>query len=160
MRKDIQWNEKRWGGNPHLFHPDNVHWSLIGSIDPYYTGPSSTSGSNEQSPDSFYWFRILLFTLLIVSPCCRAGFLWWAGGGRLHFTRNKQGRITGLQYVPYVVRDVPATRTCTNMPSIFQDAHFFFVSFRILSAPCLIGSAVAWHPVEDLLQCPLPRHSR
>jgi hypothetical protein len=50
--------------------------------------------------NSFYWFRFVLFTLLIVSPCCRAGYLWWAGGGRIQFRRNENGRIVGFQYIP------------------------------------------------------------
>jgi hypothetical protein len=50
---------------------------------------------------SFYWFRFVLFTLLIVSPCLRAAYLWWAGGGRIRFRRDLDtGRITGLQVQP------------------------------------------------------------
>ena len=50
---------------------------------------------------SFYWFRFVLFTLLIVSPCLRAAYLWWAGGGRIRFRRDLDtGRITGLQIQP------------------------------------------------------------
>jgi hypothetical protein len=50
--------------------------------------------------DSFFWFRALLFTLLIVSPCFRAAYLWYAAGGRIHLRRNEDGRIIGLLYVP------------------------------------------------------------
>jgi hypothetical protein len=78
-------------------------------------GGSSGSSSNEDgnngggqypqsygegATDSFLWFRALLFTLLIVSPCFRAGYLWYAAGGRIHIRRNENGRIIGLLYVP------------------------------------------------------------
>lgn len=49
---------------------------------------------------SFFWFRAVLFTLLIVSPCFRAAYLWHARGGRIHIRRNEEGRIVGLLYVP------------------------------------------------------------
>jgi len=50
---------------------------------------------------SFYWFRFVLFALLIVSPCLRAAYLWWVGGGRIQFRRDVEtGRIIGLQYIP------------------------------------------------------------
>jgi len=47
----------------------------------------------------FYWLRFILFALLIVSPCIRAGYLWYVGGGRIITRRNSNGRIVGLQYV-------------------------------------------------------------
>lgn len=47
----------------------------------------------------FYWLRFILFALLIVSPCVRAGYLWYVGGGRIITRRNSNGRIVGLQYV-------------------------------------------------------------
>ena len=63
------------------------------------TRRGDTSGYNG---GDIYWFRIILFSLLIASPCCRACYLWYAGGGRLHWRRNEQGRIVGIQYIPYV----------------------------------------------------------
>ena len=59
----------------------------------YGTSYPRMNGSN------FYWLRFVLFTLLILSPCCRGGYLWWNGGGRIRFRRNDNGRIIGLQYV-------------------------------------------------------------
>jgi hypothetical protein len=63
--------------------------------DPYDNNNTNTgiNGGN------FYWFRLILFALLIISPCCRGAYLWWNGGGRIHFRRNEDGRIVGLQYV-------------------------------------------------------------
>lgn len=61
---------------------------------PYGNSSPRVNGAN------FYWFRFILFALLIVSPCCRGAYLWWNGGGRIHFRRNEGGRIVGLQYVP------------------------------------------------------------
>jgi hypothetical protein len=43
---------------------------------------------------------MVLFVVLIVTPCFRAGYLWYAGGGRLHWRRNENGRIIGILYVP------------------------------------------------------------
>ena len=63
--------------------------------------PPSTyeSGYPGMNGSDFYWLRFVLFTLLIVSPCCRGGYLWWNGGGRIRFRRNDNGRIIGIQYV-------------------------------------------------------------
>jgi len=60
---------------------------------------SYESGYPRMNGSNFYWLRFVLFTLLIVSPCCRGGYLWWNGGGRIRFRRNENGRIIGLQYV-------------------------------------------------------------
>jgi Ring finger domain len=60
----------------------------------------STSGLNSEK---FFWFRSVLFALLIISPCCRGAYLWWNGGGRISFRRNGAGRIIGIQYVPPAV---------------------------------------------------------
>jgi hypothetical protein len=71
------------------------------------TGPplsnNNSSGGGRGAYDSkdFYWFRFILFALLIVSPCFRAGYLWWAGGGRLRLRRDPvTGRVVGIQYTP------------------------------------------------------------
>jgi hypothetical protein len=63
---------------------------------PYGTSAPGVNGPN------FYWFRFVLFGLLIMSPCCRGAYLWWNGGGRIHFRRSENGRIVGLHYVPPV----------------------------------------------------------
>jgi Ring finger domain len=74
--------------------------------DPSFTNNDGSGGggggrNRYDSNDSFYWFRFILFTLLIASPCLRAGYLWWAGGGRIRLRRDPEtGRITGLQYIP------------------------------------------------------------
>jgi hypothetical protein len=79
--------------SPYLFDNSSVDWDMIGDIDLYVPNRDSSMS------DNFYWFRVLLFTLLIVSPCIRAAYLWWVGGGRLRLRRNEQGRIVGLQYI-------------------------------------------------------------
>ena len=102
MRQDIRNVAEATLASPILFDPNNVDWVWIGSIDPYFFKNNGSNSSNNGPTDNFYWFRVLLFTLLIVSPCLRAAYLWWAGGGRIRFRRNADGNITGLQYVPYV----------------------------------------------------------
>jgi hypothetical protein len=57
---------------------------------------------NDDSPVNFFWFRFVLFGLLIIAPCFRALYLWYVGGGRIYFRRNDRGRIIGLQYIPPV----------------------------------------------------------
>jgi len=104
VQQHVARRQSMWGGSPYLMDPSgrNFEWSLITNIEKY-TPPNRDGGSNgsgSRSNDSFYWFRVLLFTLLIVSPCARAGYLWWVGGGRIQFRRNENGRITGLQYIP------------------------------------------------------------
>lgn len=76
-------------------------------IDPY----SDNFDNNQYPPplrqetglpeaDDFYWFRLVVFSLLVVSPCFRAAYLWYAGGARIRFRYNGRGRIVGLQYIP------------------------------------------------------------
>lgn len=60
---------------------------------------SYSSSSNGIQGGNFFWFRLILFALLIMSPCCRGAYLWYNGGGRIRFRRNENGRIIGLQYI-------------------------------------------------------------
>jgi len=64
-----------------------------------YSWGSGNNPLGNAARDSFYWLRFVLFSLLIVSPCIRAAYLWYAGGGRVISRRNSNGRIVGLQYV-------------------------------------------------------------
>ncbi|GKY98395.1 hypothetical protein MPSEU_000797000 [Mayamaea pseudoterrestris] len=75
---------------------DNVDWSYAFQVQPY-GGPGQYYDGRS---NNFFWFRIVLFTLLIISPCLRAGYLWYSGGGRVHLRRNESGRIVGFQVVP------------------------------------------------------------
>mmetsp|Transcript_49432 Transcript_49432/g.119915 ORF Transcript_49432/g.119915 Transcript_49432/m.119915 type:complete len:911 (+) Transcript_49432:90-2822(+) len=93
----------------------------------YPHSPSSSDDDNEYG-DSFYWLRFVLFTLLILAPCIRAGFLWWAGGGRIHFRRDEEtGRIIGLMYIPPMIHwfgqhdddDFDPASTCLSEDDVF-----------------------------------------
>lgn len=83
-----------------LDDPTNRNWLKIVALKPYYSANDWRSGGGGGGSDTFYWFRILLFTVLILTPLCRAGYLWWSGGGRLHWRRNERGWIIGIQYIP------------------------------------------------------------
>jgi len=70
---------------------------VYGDFPPY---PDYTSNGGNVDAEDFYWFRLIIFSLLVVSPCFRAVFLWYQGGARIRFRYNEQGRIVGLQYIP------------------------------------------------------------
>jgi hypothetical protein len=80
-------------------------------------GPGSDSQSSNNSEPAFYWFRFLLFSVLILSPCLRAGYLWYAGGGRLRWRYNAHGRLIGIQYVPPIPYWYATTFTPTFRPT-------------------------------------------
>jgi len=66
-----------------------------------YTFPPQPQMTNRnQQEDNFYWFRLIVFSMLVVSPCFRAVYLWYAGGARIRFRYNENGRIVGLTYIP------------------------------------------------------------
>lgn len=83
---------------------------LSGTVSPFRTLHFRIDGkphidrppSNSLTTANFQWLRFVLFALLIVAPCFRAVYLWFVGGGRLHWRRNEQGRVVGLQHVPPV----------------------------------------------------------
>jgi hypothetical protein len=90
-------------GTSEIFYSaGNADWGLYAEIEPYEhdSDPQNPHGFDATQTTRFYWLRFILFTMLIVSPCLRAGYLWWAGGGRLHWRRNEHGRIVGIQYIP------------------------------------------------------------
>lgn len=80
----------------HDLSGENVDWKFAFQVQPF----GGSGRYYDRSVDNFFWFRIILFTLLIISPCLRAAYLWYAGGGRLHLRRDDDGRIVGLQVVP------------------------------------------------------------
>lgn len=101
------------GFDPRFLLNNNNQWDFPIQLSNYsgfynYDGYSDSSddfgGSSyverEDDGPPIYWFRVILFTVLILSPCCRAGYLWYSSGGRFYFRRNEQGRIIGIQYVP------------------------------------------------------------
>lgn len=87
--------------NPHLLDDGNEQWNFILNVQLSPGGflPESLT-PREINSSNFVWFRFVLFSLLILSPCCRAGYLWYASGGRIHLRRNDRGRIVGIQYIP------------------------------------------------------------
>ena len=133
--------------SPHLLSNTSENWYF--SIEfAILTQPPEPidGGSNPPGPvnndrgggarEAFHWLRFVLFTLLIVSPCVRAGYLWYSGGGRILFRRNSRGRIVGLLYVrpmaywyasgPDVHREAPMTDTLTeeqvmSLPQVVYD---------------------------------------
>lgn len=86
--------------------------------------PPQSSGGD--AAPTFYWFRFVLFSVLILSPCLRAGYLWYAGGGRLRLRYNDHGRIVGIQYVApmpywYGATFVPAAHQSDVTPCLTED---------------------------------------
>lgn len=97
------------GASKYLLDPGSVYWRFEFAIKGLHSGtgydggpswPSGHEGFIANSSANFYWFRFILFGLLIAAPCFRALYLWYAGGGRIYFRRNERGRIVGMQYIP------------------------------------------------------------
>lgn len=106
----------------------------------YYDNNRNGIDSDDENPINFFWFRFVLFGLLIIAPCIRALYLWYAGGGRIYFRRSEQtGRIIGLQYIPPIatwlaigptrlqqpstpIRDVISEEDFNNLPEIIYTA--------------------------------------
>jgi hypothetical protein len=92
--------------DPRMLRPDNGRWAFFIRIEDEsdfnepFSNPDNSYRSNGADPESFYFVRFVLFTVLIVSPCFRAAYLWYAGGGRFHFSRNQHNYIVGIQYIP------------------------------------------------------------
>mmetsp|Transcript_4310 Transcript_4310/g.11799 ORF Transcript_4310/g.11799 Transcript_4310/m.11799 type:complete len:613 (-) Transcript_4310:75-1913(-) len=92
-----------WSGrDPRFLVDDNEYWSFPITLSNYTTDDDDkwTLDDDDDGPEIFPWFRVLLFTILVCSPCCRACYLWYASGGRFYLRRNEEGHIIGLQYVP------------------------------------------------------------
>lgn len=106
LSKRVTERESILQADPRILQPDNGRWALFIRIEDEsdfnepFSDPDNSYRSNGADPDSFYFVRFVLFTVLIVSPCFRAAYLWYAGGGRLHFSRNEHSRIVGIQYIP------------------------------------------------------------
>lgn len=112
--------EERYA-NPLFLGPGNDAWYMPISFEEVYNSTGGFHGSDPYNDnfgddmiypptqrqsntnvevDDFYWFRLIIFSLLVVSPCFRAVYLWYAGGARIRFRYNENGRIVGLQYTP------------------------------------------------------------
>ena len=90
------------GLSPYLAQNKSYNWSLSVQFEVKEfenAVPDNPAPGGPESVRTFYWLRFVLFSLLIISPCARAGFLWFSGGGRLMFRRNEEGRIVGFLYV-------------------------------------------------------------
>uniref|UniRef100_A0A7S1Y311 RING-type domain-containing protein n=1 Tax=Grammatophora oceanica TaxID=210454 RepID=A0A7S1Y311_9STRA len=107
--------------SPYLIGSDNnssnSNWLFITAFRQY--APSSKNWNNGRNPArrTFRWLRFVLFSLLIISPCARAVYLWYSAGGRVMFRRTEDGRITGLMYVrpmPYWFASGQATNNNNN----------------------------------------------
>jgi len=101
-RLNIVFKRNRSGSSV-LGDPESESWSFRHTITGIWD-PSSILRNDrniEFEPDDDYiWIRYILFSLLILSPCFRAAYLFYAGGGRIRFRRNEDGRVTGLMYIP------------------------------------------------------------
>jgi hypothetical protein len=104
--KEAYLKEINFTSSPYLMDSVSTFWSFdfevsgLGNRD-HNSGQRTTPlNGTEESPPNFFWFRFVLFGLLIVAPCFRAAYLWYAGGGRIHLRRNENGRVIGLQYIP------------------------------------------------------------
>jgi len=101
MLGNIKISERYSERNPRLLEDGNRGWGLPADIEIYFgTRPPYDSPYRDRGEGNFNWIRFVLFALLIVSPCLRAGYLWYKAGGRVHVRRNEQGRVIGLQYIP------------------------------------------------------------
>ena len=102
---DLRMRMQYQGDDPRFGYETSQYWKFpieVTELSDEARRPRSSGDSTYDGGD-IYWFRIILFSLLIASPCCRACYLWYAGGGRLHWRRNEAGRIVGIQYIPYVL---------------------------------------------------------
>ncbi|KAG7364029.1 ring finger domain containing protein [Nitzschia inconspicua] len=94
---------------PYFFlNPGNLDWRYPVSLErganiPF---PGRDGQMNEESGGSYWgnysfvWFRFVLFAIILCFPFIRCARMWWAAGGRIRFTRNERGWITGLTYQP------------------------------------------------------------
>jgi len=87
------------GSNPDFLLDGNILWDLYMLVEQPPLPSNPPPPNSRVNSENFYWFRLILFALLIMSPCCRGAYLWWNGGGRIYFRRNENGRIVGLQYI-------------------------------------------------------------
>ncbi|KAL3944892.1 MAG: hypothetical protein SGBAC_001037 [Bacillariaceae sp.] len=90
------------GSTSEFLGPRSEGWLLEMIIETAANPYMNTHDTTRDSVDSskFYWFRIVLFALLVLSPFCRAMFLWWTGGGRIRLRRNHSNRVVGFLYTP------------------------------------------------------------
>uniref|UniRef100_A0A6S8I405 RING-type domain-containing protein n=1 Tax=Amphora coffeiformis TaxID=265554 RepID=A0A6S8I405_9STRA len=98
---DLRMRMQYQGDDPRFSYEGSQDWNFPIEVTPLSdTARGINRDNSAYTGGDIYWFRIILFSLLIASPCCRACYLWYAGGGRLHWRRNEQGRIVGIQYIP------------------------------------------------------------
>ena len=137
---DLRMRMQYQGDDPRFSYEGSENWSFPIEVTPL---SDNARGTNRDSTDyrggDIYWFRIILFSLLIASPCCRACYLWYAGGGRMHWRRDEQGRIVGIQYIPYV---------------FFNEGPFLGVFIAVFLT--LTSSGLILPPFLSLIHSPMP----
>ncbi|KAI2492888.1 RING-like zinc finger [Fragilaria crotonensis] len=78
-------------------------WDLRVNLEVFHR--QQDPGHDSMEPDdhfastAFLFLKVVLFTFLGVSPFIRAGYLWYAAGGRILVRRDENHRIIGLQYI-------------------------------------------------------------
>ena len=97
---DLRMRMQYQGDDPRFSYEGSENWRFPIEVTPLSDNARGVNRQETYTGGDIYWFRIILFSLLIASPCCRACYLWYAGGGRLHWRRNDDGRIVGIQYIP------------------------------------------------------------
>jgi Ring finger domain len=103
MLKKVDSYSNRTGLSSKFLSETSRGWDLKVNLEVIHPkddpGDGSTASEPSNMKNAFYSLRFVLFTLLIVSPCIRAGYLWYSSGGRVLLRRDENGRVTGLQYV-------------------------------------------------------------
>jgi hypothetical protein len=86
--------------SPEFLQVDNEKWLLKIWMETLDGWTAEQSLNEDLESGNFFWFRIALFTMLVTSPCFRAAYLWWMGGGRIRLRRDGNSRIIGFHYTP------------------------------------------------------------
>lgn len=118
MTSHLQQRAKQSNKSSRLFDPLSFDWQFDVWMQGRVRHNTETKNHGPLYSNSFYWLRFALFTLLIVAPIFRAVYLWYLGGGRLHWRRNQQGRINGILYIPPIPFWLTAGRFANSQPAV------------------------------------------
>lgn len=100
MMGRIEQHARISGSTPNFLGPGSDGWQLHMFLETFQADDVRFRTKSNDPLSRFFWYRVVLFCILVVSPLLRAFYLWWTGGGRIRFQRNEQGRIVGLVYTP------------------------------------------------------------